>query len=146
MERYAPESDAMDYSDDAELTEEERYIMEKRRSFARSQGNAEDDRPRQRRRDDFGEDDRPRQRRRDDFGEDDRPRQRRRDDFGEDDRPRHRRRDDFGENDRQRPRRRPPERELTDQEKYLMEERRKRQSRMNPDGANQQRGNRRPRS
>ena len=159
-ERYAPESDAMDYSDDAELTEEERYIMEKRRSFARSQGNAEDDRPRQRRRDDFGEDDRPRQRRRDDFGEDDRPRQRRRDDFGEDDRPRQRRRDDFGEddrprqrrrddfgeNDRQRPRRRPPERELTDQEKYLMEERRKRQSRMNPDGANQQRGNRRPRS
>ena len=158
--RYSPDVENLDYSDDDELTEEERYIMESRRRLSRSRENAEgnsDDRPRQRRRDEFGEDDRPRQRRRDEFGEDDRPRQRRRDEFGEDDRPRQRRRDEFGEDDRPRQRRRdefggvdrprqrrrPSEREMTDQEKYLMEERRKRQGRMNPDRENERRGNQR---
>ena len=168
--RYSSEAGDLNYSEDDELTEEERFIMESRRRLSRSDGSSDenprqrrrdefgdDNRPRQRRRDEFGDDDRPRQRRRDDprdddrprqrrrdeFGDDDRPRQRRRDEFGDDDRPRQRRRDDSRNDDRPRQRRRPQERELTDQEKYLMEERRKRQSRMNPDGRNERRSNER---
>ena len=110
---YTSDIGASEYADDDELTEEERFIMEKRRMLSRSSGNS-DERPRQRRRDsdEFGEDERPRQRRRasDEYGEDERPRQRRRDsdEFGEDERPRQRRRDsdEFGEDERPRQRRR----------------------------------------
>ena len=137
-DRYSPEPDAMDYADDAELTEEERYIMEKRRAFTRSQGSS-DERPARRRRDEFGEDERPARRRRDEFGEDERPARRRRDEFGEDERPARRRRDSGGEERRERRDVR-PERELTDQERYLMEERRKRQRRMHPENAMDGRG------
>ena len=157
--------DEYDVPEDAELTDEERFIMEKRREMARFRRDSgsrreegerrrrdesgEEERLRRRRdesgeeerlrrrRDESGEEERPR-RRRDEFGEEDRPR-RRRDEFGEEDHPR-RRRDESGEEERPRrpspregrdaarPRRR-PERELTDQEKYLMEERRKRNRR-----------------
>ena len=112
---YTSDIGASEYADDDELTEEERFIMEKRRMLSRSSGNS-DERPRQRRRDsdEFGEDERPRQRRRasDEYGEDERPRQRRRasDEFGEDERPRQRRRsDEFGEDERPRQRRRSDE-------------------------------------
>ena len=81
-----------DYSEDDELTDEERFVMESRRRMS-LQTDGSEDRPRQRRRpDEFGEEDRPRQRR-----------------------------------IQQEP-------ELTEQEKYLMEERRKRAQRRNPDG------------
>ena len=115
-------SEDREYSDEDELTEEERYIMESRRKMS-SKTSGPDASPRPRRRpDEFGEEDRPRSRRRpDEFGEEDRPRSRRRP-------------DEFGEGNRQRPRRPREEREPTEQEKYLMEERRKRERRMNPDG------------
>ncbi len=95
------------------------------------------ERPERRRRDEFGNE-RPERRRRDEFGNE-RPERRRRDEFGNE-RPERRRRDEFGD-ERRNPRRQ-PERELTDQEKYLMEERRRRQQKMQPDGA----GNRQRRS
>ena len=131
---YPRDDEDMDYSEDDELTEEERFIMENRRKMApRSDGPREDDRPGQRRRNDGPrEDDRPGQRRRNDGPrEDDRPGQRRRNDgFGEDDRPRQRK---------------PQQnKELTEQEKYLLEERRKRAERMNQRGTTDSRfGNRR---
>lgn len=145
------------YSEDDELTEEERYIMQKRRQMQRRRPEESDgerirsdefgdDRPRMRRRpDEFGEE-RPGQRRRpDEFGEE-RPRQRRRsDEIGEERTGQRRRPDEFGEkrlgqrrrsdeSGEERPRRGSQQkRELTDQEKYLMEERRKRQRQVHPD-------------
>ena len=129
----------LDVSEDAELTDEERFIMEKRREMARfRRESASGGENRERRRgEESGEKERPR-RRRDEFGEEERPR-RRRDESGEEERPR-RRRDESGEEGRprgQQPRtgratvrpRRKPESEMTDQEKYLMEERRKRNRR-----------------
>ena len=159
---YSPDDDGLDYSDDAELTEEERFIMEKRREMTRSAGHPDERRDASGRSDEFGEEDRPRPRRRsDEFGEGDRPRPRRRsDEFGEGDRPRPRRRsDEFGEGDGQRPRRRSdeygegdrprprrrPEEELTDQEKYILEERRRRQRQAGYDGRNAGRSSQRGR-
>ena len=145
-EDYSYSSDeSLEYSDDAELTEEERFIMEKRRMMSRPDGNSavtpdsdepsEDRRRAPRRRSGESGANRPPRRRSDEFGED-RPPRRRPGESGEN-RPPRRRPGESGEN--RPPRRRPPERELTDQEKYLMEERRKRQRQMNPDGRNDRR-------
>ena len=130
-------------------SEEDGYEDERPRQRRRSEDDYEDERPRQRRRSEDGyEDERPRQRRRsehdyedertrqrrrpEDGYEDERPRQRRRpEDNYEDERPRQRRRseDDY-EDERPRQRRRPEDDyeddELTEEERYIMEERRKR--------------------
>ena len=124
---YSSYGEHSEYDDDDNLTEEERYIVESRRRMSQS-GEDSSGRPgRRRRSDDFGEDERPgRRRRSDDFGEDERPgRPRRSDDFGEDERP-----------GRPRPEQ---EEELTEQEKYLMEERRRRARRMHSEGSTDRR-------
>ena len=163
-DRYYPDAEELNYSDDNELTEEERYIMESRRRLSRSyagyndnQRQTDDSRenqiPGQRRRDGYGENENPGQRRRNQSGGNDRAGQRRRNGYGENENPGQRRRNRSGGNDRagqprrdgygnkENPgqRRRPPEREPSDQEKYLMEERRKRQQRIHPDARNNRR-------
>ena len=104
-----------DYSEDDELTEEERYIMQKRRQMQR------------RRSDELGEKRQEARSRSDEFGEES-PRQRPRSDESGRERPTQR-----GYSDERKVRNSQPKRELTDQEKYLMEERRKRQRQTHPD-------------
>ena len=140
---YSHDAENLDYSEDDELTEEERYLMESRRRLSRSsevKGHMSHDRRERRGRDGSGEYDRRERRGRDDSGEYDRRERRGRDGSGEYDRRERRGRDGSGEYDRRGQRGKPIDRELSDQEKYLIEERRKRQRRVNPDRDNERRG------
>ncbi len=170
---YTPDN-RLEYSDEDELTEAERLIMERRHLLKRSDGNSGRNVNR-RRPEESGYDERRSRRQPEESGYEERRSRRQPEEFRDEER-RSRRQPEQFRNEEHRSRRQPeesgyeerrsrrqpeksgyeerrsrrqpeesgyeerrsrrqPVRELTDQEKYIMEERRKRQSRMNPDGS-----------
>ena len=150
---YTPDN-RLEYSDEDELTEEERFIMERRKLLKRSDGNSgrnvnfrDEERKSRRQPEESGYEERRSRRQPEQFRNEEHRSRRQPEESGYEERRSRRQPEKSGYEERrsrrqpeecgyeERRSRRQPVRELTDQEKYIMEERRKRQSRMNPDGS-----------